>query len=29
MRFRQGGFIALDGEDEGEDWYPRSKREYY
>ena len=29
MRFRQGGFIALDGEDEGEDWFPRSKREYY
>ena len=29
MRFRQGGFVTLDGEDQGEDWYPRSKREYY
>ena len=29
MRFRQGGFISLDGEDEGEDWYPRSRKEYY
>ena len=29
MRFRQGGFVVLDGEDQGEDWYPRSKREYY
>jgi len=29
MRFRQGGFISLDGEDEGEDWYPRNKKEYY
>jgi predicted phage terminase large subunit-like protein len=29
MRFRQGGFISLQGEDEGEDWFPRTKREYY
>jgi len=29
MRFRQGGFISLDGEDQGEDWYPRNKKEYY
>ena len=29
MRFRQGGFISLDGEDEYDDqWRPR-KREYY
>ena len=27
IRFRQGGFISLDGEEEDE-WYPR-KREYY
>ena len=25
MRFRQGGFISLQGEDEGEDWFPRTK----
>jgi predicted phage terminase large subunit-like protein len=29
MRFRQGGFISLQGEDEGEDWFPRTRREYY
>jgi predicted phage terminase large subunit-like protein len=29
MRFRQGGFISLDGEDQGEDWYPRNRKEYY
>ena len=29
MRFRQGGFVVLDGEDQGEDWYPKTKREYY
>jgi predicted phage terminase large subunit-like protein len=28
MRFRQGGLIALEGEDDGEEYYPR-KREYY
>ena len=29
MRFRQGGFIALDGEEEDEpEWRPR-QREYY
>jgi len=28
MRFRQGGFITLDGE-ELEDWGPPRKREYY
>jgi len=28
MRFRQGGFIRLDGEDMMEDMPPR-KREYY
>jgi predicted phage terminase large subunit-like protein len=28
IRFRQGGFIELDGENDNEDWYPR-KREYY
>jgi len=28
MRFRQGGFISLDGE-ELEDWGPPRKREYY
>jgi len=28
MRFRQGGFIELEGENEGSDWYPK-KREYY
>ena len=28
MRFRQGGFISLDGEDDGDDFVP-SKREYY
>ena len=28
MRFRQGGFISLDGEDDGDDFVPR-KREYY
>jgi predicted phage terminase large subunit-like protein len=28
MRFRQGGFISLDGEDSGEEFVPR-KREYY
>jgi phage terminase large subunit-like protein len=27
IRFRQGGFISLDGEEEDE-WYPR-KKEYY
>ena len=27
IRFRQGGFISLDGEEEDE-WYPK-KREYY
>jgi len=29
MRFRQGGFISLQGEDEIEDWFPRKAREYY
>ena len=29
MRFRQGGFISLKGEDEPEDWFPRRAREYY
>jgi len=28
MRFRQGGFISLQGE-ELEDWLPAKKREYY
>jgi len=28
MRFRQGGFIELEGENDNTDWYPR-KREYY
>jgi hypothetical protein len=28
MRFRQGGLIALEGEDDGEEYLPR-KREYY
>ena len=28
MRFRQGGFVALEGEDAGDDIIPR-KREYY
>jgi len=28
MLFRQGGFIELEGENEGSDWYPK-KREYY
>ena len=29
IRFRQGGFVTLEGEDDrDEDWYPR-KREYY
>ena len=28
MRFRQGGFISLDGE-ELDDWGPPRKREYY
>lgn len=28
MRFRQGGLIALEGEENEEDQYPR-KREYY
>jgi predicted phage terminase large subunit-like protein len=28
MRFRQGGFISLDGEDDGDNFVPR-KREYY
>ena len=29
LRFRQGGFISLQGEDEPEDWFPRGAREYY
>ena len=29
MRFRQGGFISLKGEDEPEDWFPRRAKEYY
>ena len=29
MRFRQGGFISLQGEDIPEDWFPRRAREYY
>jgi predicted phage terminase large subunit-like protein len=29
MRFRQGGFISLQGEEEPEDWFPRRSREYY
>lgn len=29
MRFRQGGFIDLKGEEIPEDWYPRRAREYY
>jgi len=28
IRFRQGGFIELEGENDNDDWYPR-KREYY
>ena len=28
IRFRQGGFIELEGENDNEDYYPR-KREYY
>ena len=28
IRFRQGGFIELEGENDGSDWYPK-KREYY
>jgi hypothetical protein len=28
MRFRQGGFISLQGE-ELEDWLPAKKRDYY
>ena len=28
IRFRQGGFIELEGENDNSDWYPR-KREYY
>ena len=28
MRFRQGGLIALEGEEDGEEYHPR-KREYY
>ena len=28
MRFRQGGFIELDGENDNENWYPK-KKEYY
>ena len=29
MRFRQGGFISLQGEEIAEDWFPRKSREYY
>jgi phage terminase large subunit-like protein len=29
MRFRQGGFISLNGEDEAEDSFYQRKREYY
>ena len=29
LRFRQGGFISLQGENEPEDWFPRGAREYY
>ena len=29
MRFRQGGFVSLQGEDISEDWFPRKSREYY
>jgi len=29
MRFRQGGFISLQGEEIPEDWFPRRAREYY
>ena len=29
LRFRQGGFISLQGEDEPENWFPRGAREYY
>ena len=29
MRFRQGGFISLQGEEIAEDWFPRRAREYY
>jgi len=28
IRFRQGGFISLDGEEDEDEWYPR-KKEYY
>ena len=28
IRFRQGGFIALDGDEKEDEWYPR-KKEYY
>ena len=29
MRFRQGGFISLEGEDSGDGIIPTRKREYY
>jgi len=29
MRFRQGGFISLQGEEIAEDWFPKRAREYY
>ena len=29
MRFRQGGFISLQGEEIPEDWFPKRAREYY
>jgi phage terminase large subunit-like protein len=29
MRFRQGGFISLQGEEISEDWFPKKSREYY
>ena len=29
MRFRQGGFISLNGEDDGEENFVPRKREYY
>ena len=29
MRFRQGGFISLQGEEIPENWFPRKAREYY
>jgi len=28
IRFRQGGFISLDGEEDDDGWYPK-KKEYY